>query len=199
MVMNAENGWLAGHPLAVPAGLAVMLALGALVGAFNGLAVTRFRMPAFIVTLATMIGVSGFAIWLTQSKSINQLPAVFNALGGRTPVAFALALAAGVVVHGCSAARFLAAGSTRVTTPGAHLSGVPSLASDLTPISAPGSSPVRRIVTPAAETCSPVLVNGYCRVSAPPSSVAQSFRRQGPGAVDALRVLFLKLVDNSLN
>src|SRR5687768_17922380 len=36
MVMNAETGWLAANPLAAPAGVALMFAIGAAVGAFNG-------------------------------------------------------------------------------------------------------------------------------------------------------------------
>ena len=64
MVVNGDNGWLAGHPLAVPAGVAVMLALGALLGLLNGAAITRFRMPPFIVTLTGMMFFSGFAYGL---------------------------------------------------------------------------------------------------------------------------------------
>lgn len=38
-IMSTEEGWLAGHPLAVPVGVAAMLATGAVLGAVNGLAV----------------------------------------------------------------------------------------------------------------------------------------------------------------
>jgi ribose/xylose/arabinose/galactoside ABC-type transport system permease subunit len=82
MVVNGDNGWLAGHPLAVASGVAVMLAVGAFIGLLNGAAITRFRMPPFIVTLTGMMFFSGFAIWLTKSKAIGNLPAAFNALGG---------------------------------------------------------------------------------------------------------------------
>jgi len=93
MVMNGDNGWLTGHLLAVPAGVALMLALGAFVGLLNGVAVTRFRMPPFIVTLTGMMFFSGFAIWLTKSKAISNLPASFNALGGNIWISFAITLA----------------------------------------------------------------------------------------------------------
>src|SRR5688572_20389838 len=82
MVINGDNGWLAGQTLAVPAGVVVMLTLGAFIGLLNGMAVTRFGMPPFIVTLTGMMFFSGFAIWLTKSKAISNLPASFNALGG---------------------------------------------------------------------------------------------------------------------
>ena len=83
-VMNSERGWLAGSPLAAPAGLVAMLLIGAAVGWLNGLAITRLRMPPFMVTLTAMMFFSGLAIWLTRSRNINQLPAAFNAIGGRT-------------------------------------------------------------------------------------------------------------------
>ena len=40
-----------------------------LVGAGNGLAVTKLRMPAFIVTLTTMMLFSGLAIWLWLARA----------------------------------------------------------------------------------------------------------------------------------
>ena len=43
LAMNDETGWFARHPLAAPSGVAVMLAVGAIVGAFNGVAVARGR------------------------------------------------------------------------------------------------------------------------------------------------------------
>ena len=38
-------------------------------------------MPPFMVTLVTMIAVGAFAIWLTQSNNIRELPESFVALG----------------------------------------------------------------------------------------------------------------------
>ena len=51
------RGWwlLAGQRYAVPVAIAVMLGVGPLIGLFNGLSVTRFRMPPFMVTLVTLI------------------------------------------------------------------------------------------------------------------------------------------------
>src|SRR5512140_427832 len=73
-VMNGERGLLAGHPLAVPVAVVAMLFMGALAGGLNGLAISWFRMPPFIVTLTSMMFFSGLAIWLTQSKNIGNLP-----------------------------------------------------------------------------------------------------------------------------
>ncbi|MFN8094033.1 MAG: hypothetical protein U0599_17790 [Vicinamibacteria bacterium] len=98
-VMSSSEGWLAGHPLAVPAALAAMLLAGAAVGAFNGVAVARLGLPAFIVTLTSTMFVSGLAVFLTRSRNVNGLPASFLALGGRIPGALALALAVAALVH----------------------------------------------------------------------------------------------------
>ena len=80
MIFSADQGWLAGEPYAIPAGILAMLAVGLLIGSLNGFAITQFGMPPFIVTLTTMIFVQGFAIWITQSQNIFNLPDAFNAI-----------------------------------------------------------------------------------------------------------------------
>src|SRR5262249_55579981 len=99
LAMNDETGWFARHPLAAALGVAIMLAAGGVVGAFNGVAVAHGRMPPFMVTLASMMGFSGLAVWLTHSKAINALPAAFTMLGGRITVAFGVALAVTAFAH----------------------------------------------------------------------------------------------------
>ena len=76
-----------------------MLAAGGLVGLLNGVAVTRFKMPPFIVTLTAMMFVSGLAVWLTQSRNIGNLPACFNAIGGKPALALAVAALLGLGAH----------------------------------------------------------------------------------------------------
>ena len=64
--------WLSDAPA-----LHMMLAIGVaviacgLVGALNGLVVARLKVQPFIVTLASMIGVRGFAKWLTGNENID--------------------------------------------------------------------------------------------------------------------------------
>jgi ribose transport system permease protein len=58
------------------------IGLCGLVGAFSGLMVARFRIPAFIVTLAMMGIASGVAYRISDGESINQVPDRFIALGG---------------------------------------------------------------------------------------------------------------------
>jgi ribose transport system permease protein len=102
-VMNERSGWLAGSAVAVPAAIVVMLLVGAAVGAFNGLAITLLEMPPFIVTLATMMGVSGAAVWATRSRNIGNLPDAFinfasGSVGG-IPVALVWVMAIAIAAH----------------------------------------------------------------------------------------------------
>jgi ribose transport system permease protein len=60
--------------------LAGVLACG-LVGLFNGVMVTLFRMPSFLVTLAMMQVASGLAGKLTGGESVSDLPPSFKWLG----------------------------------------------------------------------------------------------------------------------
>jgi ribose/xylose/arabinose/galactoside ABC-type transport system permease subunit len=80
-VMTGDGGLLAGHLMAVPVALSVMLAAGLAVGTVNGLSVSRLRMPPFLATLSVMIFAGGFAIWLTRSSNITGLPEGFRLLG----------------------------------------------------------------------------------------------------------------------
>lgn len=56
----------------------VMLATGAALGAFNGIAVAYLRMAPFVVTLATMTVVGGVSVWVTGSQSIVGYPTSFE-------------------------------------------------------------------------------------------------------------------------
>src|SRR5579871_201635 len=66
------HGWTGGPPwLRILAAIAIaVLACGA-VGALNGLAIARLKVQPFIVTLAAMIGVRGFAKWFTGNENID--------------------------------------------------------------------------------------------------------------------------------
>ena len=80
-LLTEQGGVLAASPWATPIAIATMIALAVVIGLFNGLAVARLQMPPFMVTLVTMIAVGAFAIWLTQSNNIRELPDSFVALG----------------------------------------------------------------------------------------------------------------------
>lgn len=73
---------------AVTAGIAT----GLIVGAGNGLAVTRLRIPSFVVTLASMLMVRGAAFKYTDARTITGLPDGFAALSGGSAAAIAMLL-----------------------------------------------------------------------------------------------------------
>ncbi len=95
-LITADGSPLANTALASPAAVGLMLLLGCLIGIANGSCVAVLRMPAFIVTLTSMMLLSGLAVWWTQSKSIANLPANFLFFGKTTWAT--LAIAAVVVV-----------------------------------------------------------------------------------------------------
>jgi ribose/xylose/arabinose/galactoside ABC-type transport system permease subunit len=74
-------------PLAVLAGLTV----GALCGLFNGLVITRFRVPPFIATLAVMLVARGAANILMDGGRVGNLYDQFAFLGGGRVPALILA------------------------------------------------------------------------------------------------------------
>jgi ribose transport system permease protein len=80
-----------GHGIAVA--VASGLGVGLLAGIINGLAVTQLRVPAFVVTLATMLIVRGAAFKYTDARTITGLPPGFAALSDG---AVAAAIMAGV-------------------------------------------------------------------------------------------------------
>lgn len=93
-IMTNSGGYLPGTP-GIPFAIVAMLGVGAGVGLLNGVSATAINMPPFLVTLATRMFFSGFAIWYTTfhttSSSISNLPAAFNAISGgfvlRVPIA----------------------------------------------------------------------------------------------------------------
>jgi ribose/xylose/arabinose/galactoside ABC-type transport system permease subunit len=99
-VMTEAGGYLGGSPLALPGAILAFLAVGAVIGALNGLCVARLKMPSFIVTLTMMMFFSGAALWYTtfhtSSSSIASLPRGFIDIGqgGFLGIPYALLVAA---------------------------------------------------------------------------------------------------------
>lgn len=98
-LVTDDQGWLAGSPLATPVAVIVMVALGAFLGAINGGCVAWLKMPPFMVTLTTMMFVSGMAIWMTGSESIYNLPSSFLMLGKNPWIAAPLTLCFGLLAQ----------------------------------------------------------------------------------------------------
>lgn len=80
LVMTGASGEALG-PESAPVGMLVMVGVGAGIGLVNGGLITGLRMPAYIVTLITMMFVDGFAVRLSHGVSIPGLPEGFLVLG----------------------------------------------------------------------------------------------------------------------
>jgi len=204
-VMSSAGGWLAGSPLAAPVAVVAMLALGAVVGGLNGVAVTWLKMPAFIVTLTGMMFFSGLAIWFTQSKNIGGLPEAFVVLGGNPWAAAAIAAATGGFAHVMLTrslfGRWLFAVGHNAKA--AHVSGVPVRGVTIAAYVVSGvcAALASILYTGQAETGSPVLGQRVLLdvIGATILGGTSLFGGKGKVLWTLCGVLFLKLVDNSLN
>lgn len=94
-IMSRDTSFLT-NPSSIFLAISVMAVVGMTIGLINGLAVTKLGMPAFMVTLTTMILFSGFAIWFTESQNVHNLPESFismphsSLIGIPIPVFFGL-------------------------------------------------------------------------------------------------------------
>lgn len=80
-LLSESGGFFSGASYSVAAGVVAMLAAGCLIGLFNGYFIAQFGMPAFMVTLVSLMLFSSAGIWLTQSQNITNLPGGFSRLG----------------------------------------------------------------------------------------------------------------------
>jgi ribose transport system permease protein len=78
--LAASRGSASGLTLAPWLTLLIAIGFGALAGAFNGVLVIRFRINAFIVTLATFIAIRGLGLVLTGGRSMYGLPDSFRSV-----------------------------------------------------------------------------------------------------------------------
>jgi ribose/xylose/arabinose/galactoside ABC-type transport system permease subunit len=204
-VMSGDNGWLQGHALAVPTALVAMLLVGATVGAFNGVAVTRLGMPPFIVTLTSMMFFSGLAIWLTRSRNIGNLPPAFCAIGSRLGWALLsaglLAFITHLLLSRSLVGRWLYV--TGMNARAARVSGVPVSGVLLSAYVWSGllASAASVLYTGQAESGSPVLGQRLLLdvIGATVIGGTSLFGGKGKILWTLYGVLFIKLIDNSLN
>jgi ribose/xylose/arabinose/galactoside ABC-type transport system permease subunit len=80
--MTPDGGILGQHPNGWLVAVIFMLLLGAGIGFLNGYAITRFNIAPFMVTLVSLTFFAAFALWLTQSRNVANLPQPFLDLGG---------------------------------------------------------------------------------------------------------------------
>ena len=80
-IIIRENGGVTASTTTVSIAFLIAVLAAAMAGAFNGLMVTAFQLPPFIVTLAMMLIARGFAKRLSEFQSINTVPPSFRWLG----------------------------------------------------------------------------------------------------------------------
>ena len=80
-IMTSNAGPLAGTGWSLPIGLLAMFVVAVGIGLINGLSITQFQMPPFIVTLSTMTFFSGVALWMVRSRNIYHLPKFLLTIG----------------------------------------------------------------------------------------------------------------------
>ena len=205
LVMNRDTGWLAGSSMAAPVAVLVMFGLGGIIGGCNGLAVTKLRMPPFMVSLTAMMFLSGFAIWLTHSKNIGNLPAAFTVLGSRPALALPLAAALAGLIHllleRSLYGRWLRAVGFNPRT--AHVSGVPVEGVVIAAYVASGvlAAAASVLYTGRLETGSPVLGQRILLdvIGATVIGGTSLFGGKGKVPWTLFGVLFLTMMDNALN
>ena len=78
--LAASRGSASGLELAPWLTLLIAIGFGALAGGFNAVLVVRFRINAFIVTLATYIAIRGLGLVLTGGRSMYGLPDSFRSV-----------------------------------------------------------------------------------------------------------------------
>ncbi len=80
-VLSEDGGLLAGYDASWVVAVGIMLLIGTLIGMLNGIAISRFQMPAFMVTLVTMSFFSALAIYVVKSENVRNLPEAYISLG----------------------------------------------------------------------------------------------------------------------
>lgn len=97
----AAGGALPGY--GIPAALLLGMAVGALAGAFNGVLVSKVRIPPILATLGTYELFSGIAVVQTGGKAVSRLPMAYSELiagklFGKLPVQLLVFALAALVV-----------------------------------------------------------------------------------------------------
>ncbi|MGP3696601.1 sugar ABC transporter permease [Rhodobacter sp. NSM] len=82
VVMPQMMGLGFGHPLITPVAILSGLAVGVLIGAFNGWLIGYLGIPAFIVTLGGLLVWRNVAWYMTSGQTIGPLDPTFQLFGG---------------------------------------------------------------------------------------------------------------------
>ena len=74
--------WGSGHPAIWVVAVVIALALGTLLGAFNGFLVAYAGIPSFIVTLGGLIVYNGAAFLMARGETVAPMDSTFELIGG---------------------------------------------------------------------------------------------------------------------
>ncbi len=208
-IMTSNVGPLAGSGWSLAAGFLAMFAVAVGIGLINGLSITQFQMPPFIVTLSTMTFFSGVALWTVGSRNIYHLPKFLLTIGkgsvGFVPYALLVALVVVWVAYWVLTrtilGRWLFAAGYNVKA--AVISGVPI---DRTTIFAYVASAVCAalatiLLMGRLETASPIIGQRLLLdvIAAPVIGGVSLFGGRGKIQWVILGAVFVTLMDNSLN
>jgi ribose/xylose/arabinose/galactoside ABC-type transport system permease subunit len=87
----------------VPLGIGGALALCVVIGLVMGVMISRFQIPALIVTLGGLYALNGVALQLTAAQPVSPLPNSFNQIAqgdvGPVPLLLIYAVVVGVLAH----------------------------------------------------------------------------------------------------
>jgi len=203
--VSLDQGWLPPSAGTIPLGVAAMILLGTLAGGLNGCLVVLCRLPAFMATLITMILLGGVAVWLTQSQRIGGFPSSFLMLGQNLLLSGALVITLVGITHvllqrTCYGKWLHAIGHNQNA---ALISGIPVqkitwIAYLISGLMAGASA---LLFTASLETGNPEMAkeNLLDIIGAAVIGGASLYGGRGNVISTVFGVLFLALVDNSLN
>lgn len=77
-----------GHPVIWMMAVVFMLAIGTIVGAFNGWLTAYLKIPAFIVTLGGLLAYSGLAFYLAKGETVAPMDKTYEIFGGGIPISW---------------------------------------------------------------------------------------------------------------
>jgi D-xylose transport system permease protein len=87
-VFHLAPGLGVGHPAIWPIAVVTMLAIGTLVGAFNGWLTAYLKIPAFIVTLGGLLAYSGLAFYMAKGETVAPMDKTYEIFGGGIPISW---------------------------------------------------------------------------------------------------------------
>jgi rhamnose transport system permease protein len=81
VLCSTAMGWLASHGVGTPGLVAASLVVGTAAGMFNGAIITRFKVPAIVVTIGTVSLFRGIPSVVLGDGAYTEYPESFSALG----------------------------------------------------------------------------------------------------------------------